>query len=106
MAASLPHHLLNGSYDTEYSVFVLRVVSSARTIFSLLLNTASYEFLLKEMFQKMLAGKQTKWDKLRHEGSDRMNELSDVFGGNTPLSRVQKNENLQGVCHVASLALG
>lgn len=45
----------------------------------------------------MLAEKQARWDALRAEGSGRMRELSDVFGGNTPLSRVEKNEKLQ-VC--------
>eukprot|EP00039_Didymoeca_costata_P019334 m.337103 g.337103 ORF g.337103 m.337103 type:complete len:1151 (+) comp18047_c0_seq1:185-3637(+) len=66
-----------------------------RKLFILLLNTSSYELLLREMFTKMLEGKQKKWDALRLEGSDRMSELSDVFGGATPLSRVEKNENLQ-----------
>jgi WASH complex subunit strumpellin len=66
-----------------------------KAVFSLLLNAAQYEFVLKNMFSKMLDEKQEKWDALRHEGSDRMSELSDVFGGNTPLTRVEKNENLQ-----------
>ena len=66
-----------------------------KAVFSLLLNAAQYEFVLKNMFSKMLDEKQEKWDALRHEGSDRMSELSDVFGGNTPLTRVEKNEHLQ-----------
>ena len=66
-----------------------------KAVFSLLLNAAQYEFVLKNMFTQMLDEKQEKWDALRHEGSDRMSELSDVFGGNTPLTRVEKNENLQ-----------
>ena len=66
-----------------------------KSVFSLLLNTAQYEFVMKEMFSKMLDEKQQQWDALRHEGSDRMKELSDVFGGNTPLSRVEKNTKLQ-----------
>lgn len=64
-------------------------------VFSLLLNTAQYEFVMKEMFGSMLDEKQVQWDSLRHEGSDRMKELSDVFGGETPLSRVEKNTKLQ-----------
>eukprot|EP00035_Acanthoeca_spectabilis_P022186 m.442450 g.442450 ORF g.442450 m.442450 type:complete len:1163 (-) comp18809_c0_seq1:1689-5177(-) len=64
-------------------------------VFSLLLNTAQYEFVMKEMFGSMLDEKQAQWDSLRHEGSDRMKELSDVFGGETPLSRVEKNTKLQ-----------
>lgn len=71
---------------------------SAKEAFTLLLNTAQYEFVLKELFKSMLADKQARWDALRHEGSERMNELSDVFGGKTPLTRVEKSENLQGRC--------
>ena len=66
-----------------------------RKVFSLLLNVSQFEFVLKDMFQSLLDVKQTKWDKHRDEGSDRMKELSEVFGGNTPLSRVEKNDNLR-----------
>lgn len=62
----------------------------------MLLNTAQYEFVLREMFKSLLAQKQAKWDALRHEGSDRMKELSEVFSGTTPLARVEKNDALQG----------
>jgi WASH complex subunit strumpellin len=48
-------------------------------LFSLLLNTSSFEFVMKEMFAVMLQGKSAKWEKLKHDGSDRMQELSDVF---------------------------
>ena len=45
---------------------------SPRAVFALLLNTAQYEFVLKEMFKGMLAEKQSQWDRLRREASDRM----------------------------------
>uniref|UniRef100_A0A8C3PLC6 WASH complex subunit 5 n=1 Tax=Calidris pygmaea TaxID=425635 RepID=A0A8C3PLC6_9CHAR len=66
-----------------------------RILFQLLLDTAQFEFILKEMFKHMLSEKQTKWENYKKEGSERMTELADVFSGVKPLTRVEKNENLQ-----------
>lgn len=61
----------------------------------LLLNTSQLEYVLKEMFKGLLAAKESKWAALKSEASGRMQELSDVFSGTTPLTRVEKNEQLQ-----------
>ncbi|XP_011832678.1 PREDICTED: WASH complex subunit strumpellin [Mandrillus leucophaeus] len=65
----------------------------------LMLHTAdsvSKSFLsLQQMFKQMLSEKQTKWEHYKKEGSERMTELADVFSGVKPLTRVEKNENLQ-----------
>ncbi|KAH0617444.1 hypothetical protein JD844_015683 [Phrynosoma platyrhinos] len=66
-----------------------------KILFQLLLDTAQFEFILKEMFKQMLSEKQAKWESYRKEGSERMAELADVFSGVKPLTRVEKNENLQ-----------
>lgn len=66
-----------------------------KILFQLLLDTAQFEFILKEMFKHMLSEKQTKWEYYKKEGSERMTELADVFSGVKPLTRVEKNENLQ-----------
>uniref|UniRef100_A0A8C5V8R5 WASH complex subunit 5 n=1 Tax=Microcebus murinus TaxID=30608 RepID=A0A8C5V8R5_MICMU len=66
-----------------------------KILFQLLLDTAQFEFILKEMFKQMLSEKQTKWEYYKKEGSERMTELADVFSGVKPLTRVEKNENLQ-----------
>lgn len=68
---------------------------NARLFFTLLLNTAQFEFLLKEMFKKLLVEKQEKWEAYKKEGSERMTELGEVFSGTKPLTRVEKNEHLQ-----------
>ncbi|KAM3928299.1 WASH complex subunit 5 [Leptodactylus fuscus] len=68
---------------------------NSKVLFQLLLDTAQFEFLLKEMFKQMLSEKQTKWENYKKEGSERMTELADVFSGVKPLTRVEKNENLQ-----------
>ncbi|XP_051015581.1 WASH complex subunit 5 [Acomys russatus] len=66
-----------------------------KILFQLLLDTAQFEFILKEMFKQMLSEKQSKWEYYKKEGSERMTELADVFSGVKPLTRVEKNENLQ-----------
>ncbi|KAL8181733.1 UNVERIFIED_CONTAM: WASH complex subunit 5 [Gekko kuhli] len=66
-----------------------------KILFQLLLDTAQFEFILKEMFKQMLSEKQEKWESFKKEGSERMAELADVFSGVKPLTRVEKNENLQ-----------
>lgn len=65
------------------------------TVFRLMLNTAQYEFKLKEMFKKMLDEKKAKWEENKKEGEEHMVELSEVFSGTKPLTRVEKNDNLQ-----------
>ena len=44
-----------------------------------------------QMFRKMLDEKKLKWEAHQKEGSERMQELSDVFSGTKPLTRVEKN---------------
>ncbi|KAM8966808.1 WASH complex subunit 5 [Pelodytes ibericus] len=68
---------------------------NSKVLFQLLLDTAQFEFILKEMFKQMLSEKQSKWESYKKEGSERMTELADVFSGVKPLTRVEKNENLQ-----------
>ena len=46
---------------------------------------------LKEMFRKMLSEKKEKWESYKREGVERMTELSEVFSGTKPLTRVEKN---------------
>ncbi|CAI8048928.1 WASH complex subunit 5 [Geodia barretti] len=62
-----------------------------KKMFVFLLNTAQFEFLLKEMFKKLMDEKQEKWEAFKKEGSERMTELGEVFSGTKPLTRVEKN---------------
>lgn len=64
-------------------------------VFELLLNIGQFEFKLKEMFKQMLLEKESKWEMYKKEGSERMQELSEVYSGTKPLTRVEKNDNLQ-----------
>ncbi|XP_014669948.1 PREDICTED: WASH complex subunit strumpellin-like [Priapulus caudatus] len=67
----------------------------ALTLFQLLMLTAHFELKLKEMFKQMLATKQDKWELYKKESTERMTELTEVFSGAKPLTRVEKNDSLQ-----------
>lgn len=43
----------------------------------------------------MLVEKQDNWEKYKLEGVERMTELSEVFSGTKPLTRVSKNGELK-----------
>lgn len=44
-----------------------------------------------QMFKKMLDEKKAKWEENKKEGEEHMVELSEVFSGTKPLTRVEKN---------------
>lgn len=64
-------------------------------IFQLLLNTAELELKLKDLFKRLLTEREEKWDVYKKECEERMTELAEVFSGTKPLTRIEKNENLQ-----------
>ncbi|GFW82443.1 WASH complex subunit 5 [Trichonephila clavipes] len=64
-------------------------------VFQLLLYTAQFELKLKELFKQLLSEKHDKWMKYKQESIERMTELGDVFSGTKPLTRIEKNDNLQ-----------
>ncbi|CAH1995491.1 unnamed protein product [Acanthoscelides obtectus] len=64
-------------------------------LFKLLLNTAQLELLVKDLYKELLTDKEIQWDELKSESYKSLTELSEVFGGSKPLSRIQKNTKLQ-----------
>jgi len=48
-------------------------------------------FVTVQLFKKMLDEKKIKWEELKKEGKERIEELGDVFSGTKPLTRVEKN---------------
>jgi len=55
-----------------------------------------------QMFKAMLGDKQTKWGVYKKEGSERIQELSDVFSGTKPLTRVEKNGSVLTIIMASS----
>lgn len=64
-------------------------------LFKLLLNTAQLELVTKDLLKSILEAKEEKWKSLKEESSSSLCELADVFSGEKPLTRVQKNLNLK-----------
>eukprot|EP01116_Phalansterium_solitarium_P008575 TRINITY_DN22505_c0_g1_i1.p1 TRINITY_DN22505_c0_g1~~TRINITY_DN22505_c0_g1_i1.p1 ORF type:complete len:1148 (-),score=576.86 TRINITY_DN22505_c0_g1_i1:152-3595(-) len=67
---------------------------SAEKLLVLLLDTAQYEFVLKNCFQAILNAKKQRWEQHRAECAERMKELGEYFSGDKPLTRVKRNETL------------
>lgn len=67
----------------------------ANKILDLLLNLSQLEFNVREIYKKMIEQKQTQWESLKKEACERTKELSEVFSGTKPLTRIAKNENLE-----------
>ncbi|XP_065218583.1 WASH complex subunit 5 [Planococcus citri] len=65
-------------------------------LLQLLLNTAEFELNLKELIRHLIDQKEPKWNEWKNECVQRMEDLSDAFSGEKPLTRIPKNENLQG----------
>ncbi|KAJ8983482.1 hypothetical protein NQ317_014941 [Molorchus minor] len=65
------------------------------SLFKLLLNTAQLELIVNEIYKKLLTEKEQQWEDLKNETYKSLVELSEVFSGTKPLTRIQKNENLQ-----------
>ncbi|ESO02903.1 hypothetical protein HELRODRAFT_81068 [Helobdella robusta] len=68
---------------------------SKHQIFQLLIFTADLELKFKKMLKKMLDDKKLMWDNNKKEAADRLMELSEIFDGAKPLTRVEKNAKLQ-----------
>ena len=49
---------------------------------------------LKKVFQELLKTKEDRWQRCMHETADRMDELSEYFSGEKPLTRVERNDDL------------
>lgn len=64
-------------------------------VFRLLLYTAQLELKVKGIYQQLIKEKEQKWNYYQKESAERVAELAEVFSGNKPLTRVEKNANLQ-----------
>ncbi|OQR94163.1 strumpellin [Achlya hypogyna] len=63
-------------------------------LITLLLQASQLEWKLKQIFSSLLASKEDRWQRCMKETSDRLQELSEYFTGEKPLTRVERNEDL------------
>lgn len=68
---------------------------SARQHVHVVFISGQFELKVKEMFKKLLNEREENWLKYKKEATERVAELSEVFGGNKPLTRIEKNDNLK-----------
>lgn len=64
-------------------------------VFKLLLNTSQLELCVREMYKTLLTEKDDNWEQLKKESYNSLVELSEVFTGTKPLTRIVKNANLE-----------
>jgi len=67
-------------------------------ILNLLLNTAQFEFVMKNVIQAIMESKETRWDNGKREAATRLDELGQFFGGEG-LSRTEGNKTLEKYFH-------
>lgn len=90
-----------GQIDKNKKLKQLRelVISESKcepvTLFKLLLNTAQLELTVKELYKHLMSEKENQWIELKSESVKSLVELSEVFSGQKPLMRIQKNEKLE-----------
>ncbi|XP_060520959.1 WASH complex subunit 5 [Cylas formicarius] len=90
-----------GSTDKNKRIKQLRDVIIAESnieqsyLFKLLLNTAQFELVTRELFKSLFSEKESKWELLKIESHKSLTELSEVFSGTKPLTRVPENKDLQ-----------
>lgn len=75
-----------------YNIFSWLVLLFA-SLYTMLAPKLLYSFKLNYFcfLLQLLVEKQNKWEKYKKEGVERMTELSEVFSGMKPLTRVEKN---------------
>ena len=64
-------------------------------LFQLLLNASQFELKFRGLYKMMLDQREERWKSCKQDCRERLLELSDVYGGGQPLSRIKKNSRLQ-----------
>ncbi|KAK2722383.1 hypothetical protein QYM36_002799, partial [Artemia franciscana] len=67
---------------------------SSENILELILNSAELELQIKETLGQLLENKTVELERLQKECISSLEELSEVYSGKKPLTKLEKNENL------------
>lgn len=76
-------------------IVALGGANGSELLLSLILETATLEFELKQVYGDLLEGKEAQFLKCKNHAAECMQELSDFFSGSKVLSRKVKDENMQ-----------
>lgn len=64
-------------------------------LFELLLSTSQLELKVRDILKLLLSEKEQRWNGFKKECTERINDLSIVFSGETTLNKVEKNDRLK-----------
>ena len=64
-------------------------------LFQLFLNASQFELKFRDLYKMMLDQREGRWISYKQDCRDRLLELSEVYAGGQPLSRIKKNPRLQ-----------
>ena len=63
-------------------------------LFQLLLNASQFELKFRDLYKMMLDHRDERWASYKEDCRDRLMELSEVYAGGQPLSRIKKSSRL------------
>ena len=64
-------------------------------LFQLLLNASQFELKFRDLYKMMLDHRDERWASYKEDCRERLMELSEVYAGGQPLSRIKKSSRLQ-----------
>ncbi|CAD7002477.1 unnamed protein product [Ceratitis capitata] len=64
-------------------------------LLELLLDCSQLELVVKDILRNLINAKTERWTQFKREALDRLNELSEAFGGSRPLSKIENNSQLK-----------
>ena len=67
-------------------------------LYQLLVDTASLELVVRQLYSRLLAERERNWARIRADCVTRMEEAAEMFGGKQRMNRVEPNSKLK-VCH-------
>eukprot|EP00299_Pterocystis_sp_00344_P017522 c8776_g1_i1.p1 GENE.c8776_g1_i1~~c8776_g1_i1.p1 ORF type:complete len:1014 (-),score=293.32 c8776_g1_i1:149-3190(-) len=73
---------------------VMALMTNPEQVLSMILDTAQFEFILKNMFSALLEKKVTRWDACKSEAKKKLSELAEYFSGQQALAKGIRDENL------------
>eukprot|EP01041_Mallomonas_annulata_P003104 gene3104-6094_t len=86
--------ILQRCSQNEKYLHIINQSISSLDIITLLLLTAQLEYKLKDTIQDILKNKHLIWNENREAVAQRIDELSQYFTGEKPLTRIKRDENM------------
>jgi WASH complex subunit strumpellin len=86
--------LMHRRCENESIRKLVHSVMRQEDIVALLLNASQLEYVLKQMIQELLDGKDDSWNAGKEAAAERMTELSEYFTGEKALTKVKRDDHM------------